>query len=422
MKRSLFLVLLGACSAAAPVRPSFPDVDALPVRAELPDPLVLLDGRKVTSAEQWRSERRPELQALFQHYMYGFLPPAPAKVEVAVRRTDPKALGGKATLQELTLSWAPAPMPSIDLLLVVPNGRSTPVPCVFGLNFNGNHAVLPDPLIKLPTVWLREQKGRTEKNRALESGRGLDTATWSIEASIDRGYAVATFVNADVAPDKHDWNEGVHKHYFKPGQTEPGPHEWGTIAAWAWGLHRVVDYLVTNPAIDAKRLACFGHSRNGKTALVAAAYDERIALAIPHQAGCGGTAPSRGKVGEQVRQINKAFPHWFNDTFVRFNEQVERLPFDQNGLVAICAPRPVLFTNALEDQWANPDGQYAVLQAADPVYRLFGKAGLMATSAPRVGDALSLGALGCWIRAGKHSTTPEDWKIFLDYCDVMLVP
>lgn len=421
MKRWVIAMFMAGCSTGPAMR-EFPEVDALPARSELPDPLLGMDGRKAATAAEWRSSRRPELQALFQHYMYGYFPPAPAKVDVAVRRTDPRALGGKATLKELTISWAPAPMPSIDLLLVLPNGRTDPAPCVFGLNFNGNHAVLPDPAIKLPTVWLRESKGRTEKNRALEAGRGLDKDVWSVEASIDRGYAVATFVNADVAPDKHDWSEGIHRHYFKPGQTAPGPHDWGTIAAWAWGLQRVVDYLVTDPAIDSKRLICFGHSRNGKTALLAAAFDERIALAIPHQAGCGGTAPSRGKVGEQVRQINKAFPHWFNDAFVRFNEQVDRLPFDQNALVALCAPRPVLFTNALEDQWANPDGQYAVLRAADPVYRLLGAGGLMASTAPKVGDPLSLGTLGCWIRAGKHSTTPEDWKVFLDYADVMLNP
>ena len=97
-----------------------------------------------------------------------------------------------------------------------------------------------------------------------------------------------------------------------------------------------------------------GHSRLGKTALLAAAFDERIALVIPHQAGCGGTAPSRGKVGESVKQINTSFPHWFDGTFKEFNDQPDRLPFDQNCLVALVAPRPVLFSNAVEDTWANP--------------------------------------------------------------------
>src|SRR5581483_953464 len=123
----------------------------------------------------------------------------------------------------------------------------------------------------------------------------------------------------------------------KPG-SKPGPHDWGTIAAWAWGIQRAIDYLVTDPDIDAARIIVVGHSRLGKTALLAGAFDERVAMAIPLQAGCGGTAPSRGKVGESVKQINTAFPHWFDDEFKTFNDQPERLPFDQHELVALCAP------------------------------------------------------------------------------------
>src|SRR5207253_6109327 len=128
-----------------------------------------------------------------------------------------------------------------------------------------------------------------------------------------------------------------------------GPDACGTLMAWAWGIHRAVDYLVTDPDLDRDRIAVVGHSRLGKTALLAAAFDDRIALAIPHQAGCGGTAPSRGQVGESVRRINTSFPHWFNSTFKEFNDQVDRLPFDQHCLAALVAPRPLLFTNAVED-------------------------------------------------------------------------
>ena len=154
----------------------------------------------------------------------------------------------------------------------------------------------------------------------------------------------------------------------------------------------------------------------GKTALLAAAFDDRIALAIPHQAGCGGTAPSRGKVGEQVKQINDRFPHWFNDNFKKFNAATEKLPFDQNGLVAIVAPRPVLFSNAMEDTWANPDGQFDVLKAAAPVYRFLGANGLDAKQAPETGKLVD-STLGYYIRPGKHSMTREDWKVFLDFAD-----
>src|SRR5207244_1581649 len=179
---------------------------------------------------------------------------------------------------------------------------------------------------------------------------------------------------------------------------------------------RALGYLLTNSDLDKNRIAVVGHSRLCKTALLAAAFDERIALSIPHQAGCGGTAPSRGKVGESVKQINDRFPHWFNGTFKEFNDKPERLPFDQNCLVALVAPRPVLFSNAKEDQWANPDGQFQVLQAADPVYRLLGAGGLDAKEMPELGKLVD-SKLGYYIRPGKHSMTREDWKIFVDFAD-----
>jgi hypothetical protein len=170
------------------------------------------------------------------------------------------------------------------------------------------------------------------------------------------------------------------------------------------------------PEIDGKRIASVGHSRNGKAAIVAAAFDERIALAVPLQAGCGGTAPSRGTVGESVKAINDHFPHWFNAAFKQFNEAPQRLPFDQNCLVALVAPRPVLFPNAEEDTWANPEGQFRVLKAAEPVYRLLGAEGLEADRMPPLRHLVS-SRLGYFIRPGKHSMTREDWSAFLEFAD-----
>jgi hypothetical protein len=139
-------------------------------------------------------------------------------------------------------------------------------------------------------------------------------------------------------------------------------------------------------------------------------------MAFPHQAGCGGSAPSRGKTGESVKAINRAFPHWFNAEFKKFNDAPERLPFDQNALVALCAPRPVLFSAAEGDQWANPAGQFEVLKAADPVYRFLGSAGLAASEMPPVGKLIA-SPLGYYIREGKHSMAPADWRVFMDFAD-----
>jgi len=410
-----FVVLLLACAALSAAE-KFPTVADLPSHPELPDPLVMFDGQRVTTAKQWYEQRRPELKALFQHYMYGYLPPAPERIDAVVQRVDREFFGGKATKKEVTIKFGPKGAPSIELLLVIPNKRTEPAPVFLGLNFCGNHTLVTAPDVALPQSSMRDSCPGVKDNRATDAGRGTQVGVWSIQYVIDRGYAVATFYNGDVDPDRPDFTDGVHPYYFKEGQTKPGPHDWGTIAAWAWGLHRAVDYLVTDPDVDKDRIAVVGHSRNGKTALVAAAFDERIALAIPHQAGCGGTAPSRGKVGESVKQINTGFPHWFNDEFTKFNEQVDRLPFDQHALMALVAPRPVLLTNAVEDTWANPAGQFEMLQAADKVYRFLDAGGLDADRMPQTGKLID-SKLGYYIRPGKHSMGKEDWQVFLDFAD-----
>jgi hypothetical protein len=392
-----------------------PEPNQLPRRADLPDPLVMLDGSKVRSREQWTGPRRAELKRLFQHYMYGNFPPAPARVSATVERAAPGCFGGRATMNEITLVVAPANAPAIHLLLVVPNQRAKPAPVILGLNFCGNYSALNDPTIAPPTNWMPNFCEGCTNNAATEAGRGRSMDAWAIEQTIGRGYAVATFYNGDVDPDKPDSTDGLHAALARPGQVR-GPQDWGSIAAWAWGLQRAVDYLVTDADLDPARIAVFGHSRNGKTALLAGAFDERIALILCHQAGCGGSAPSRGRIGETVRQINDRFPHWFDDAFKQFNDDVDRLPFDQHCLIALCAPRPVLLSNATEDTWANPAGQFEMLVAADPVYRVLGVEGLAAKAMPDPGRLVD-SRLGFFIRPGKHSTTPADWKVFLDFAD-----
>jgi dienelactone hydrolase len=233
---------------------------------------------------------------------------------------------------------------------------------------------------------------------------------------VRRGYAIATFYSGDVDSDRKDVSDGIYKWLADGDPAKNKPEDRGTLAAWAWGFHRCVDYLVTDTSVDKHRIASVGHSRNGKTALLAAAFDERIAMAFPHQAGCGGSAPSRGKAGESVKAINDAFPHWFNAEFKKFNDAPERLPFDQNCLVALCAPRPVLFSCAEGDQWANPAGQFEVLKAAEPVYGFLGVSGLGVSQAPGFRQLVG-GRLGYYIREGKHSMTADDWKVFMDFAD-----
>ncbi len=402
-------------AASLGVAADFPSVDKLPSHPELPDPLVMFNGDKVTTPEQWTQQRRPELKALFQHYMYGYLPAPPEKITSQVEVEDAKYFGGKATKKQVSIKYHPD-APAINLLLLVPNQRTRPAPVFVGINFCGNHTVVNDPAIPLPATWVYKSCPGCEKEKATDAGRGGQSQVWNAEQTIDRGYAFATFYNGDLDPDFPDFTNGVHPHYLKPGQTTPKSDDWGAIAAWAWGAQRVVDYLYTNKDIDTERIALVGHSRLGKATLLAGALDERIKLMIPLQAGCGGTAPSRGKVGESVKRINDVFPHWFDDEFTKFNEHPDRLPFDQNCLVALCAPRPVLFANAEEDTWANPMGQFDVLKAAAPVYR-FLKAGDLDADKPPENGKLVDSKLGYFIRGGNHSMTKEDWLAFLAFAD-----
>jgi hypothetical protein len=427
MNKLLWLALLCGCGgtpvAKVEAPKDFPDVSQLPVRTLLPDPLVMMDGRRVTSKEMWENERKPELRALFQHYMYGTLPPVPAKMTWAVERVDPNFFGGKATKKEIAIRVAPEPCPTINLLMVIPNKRTGPVPVFLGINFTGNHTLVTDTSVAIPTAWMRQGKAdEIVNNRATEKGRGKNAGTFALEQSIDRGYAVATWYYGDGLPDKADLKDGIYPYFVKVEGKDPGPTDCGAIAFWAWTFHRCIDYLVTDKDIDGKRIAVTGHSRNGKASLVAAAFDERIALAIPHQAGCGGTAPSRcenppGKtVHETVARINTSFPHWFCGNFKKFNEQVEKLPFDQNCLAALCAPRPVIFTNGVDDQWANPAGQFNMLKSASSVYELLGSKGLDAAEMPGLGKLID-SPVGYYIRTGPHVSDPDYWKTFLDFAD-----
>ncbi len=422
----ILAAMISAVSLTTAEETALPDPHTLPANASLPDPLIMSNGQRVTTPETWQEQRAPELRRLFQHYEYGTWPEA-AKVTPKVTREDKAALGGKATLREITLTLSPPEGGEIHLLLVTPNDAKKPAPVFLGLNFNGNHALLADPQISVPPGW-KSRKGQT-----LEQSRGSETDTWALDQSIARGYAVATFWNGDVVPDDKDAAEAVLRKLRPTGAEERGPSDTATIAAWAWCLSRAVDYLLTDPAIDVQRIAVVGHSRNGKTALLAAALDARIALVVPSQAGCGGSAPCRvaaelsaeGPNGrstvETVRRINTSFPHWFCGNFKAFNEQPERLPFDQHELIALCAPRPVLLSCATEDLWANPSGQFEMLRAADPVYQLVAHDGLGATQMPDVSKPLP-SRLGYYIRPGKHSMTREDWAVWLDYADKWMKP
>jgi hypothetical protein len=404
--------LLSALAAAA-----LPAPFELPLCTNLPDPLVRFNGHRVASREEWFAQRRPELQQLVQHYMYGVLPPA-VKVVPTVGYVDTNFFSGKATLKLVTVGFAQTNLPPIQLMVVIPN-QKTPAPVFVGLNFTGNHSLVSDAHVPVDPAWTTGKAPIVVSNHFTEAGRGYSSNDWTLKASIDRGYAVATFFYGDIEPDSNGATNGVRT--LLPTPQHGSDEEWGAIAAWAWEISRVIDYLETEPKIDRKRIAAVGHSRLGKAVLLAGAMDERIALVFPHQAGCGGTAPSRGTVGESVAIINKKFPHWFCGAFKQFGEQPARLPFDQLAMVALCAPRPVLISCATEDTWSNPAGEFETGRAADPAFRFISGGGLDATNMPEPGKLIA-SRLGFFSRPGKHLMTPEDWAAFRDFADKYFAP
>ncbi len=385
---------------------------------ELPDPLIFEDGRPVTDARAWPA-RRAEILSLFEQHVYGRAPTSGAAMTSEVTSVAEGVLGGLATRKEATLRLTGnSSHLDMHVLIYLPQVRNGAVPLFLGLNFAGNHTVHTDPGITVPTSWVPNYTHLgIEDHRARVESRGAASSRWAVETILQRGYGLATIYCGDIDPDFDDgFKNGVHGLF--PRDDRAGA-DWGTIAGWAWGLSRALDYLETEDAVDASRVAVMGHSRLGKTALWAGAADPRFALVISNDSGCGGAALSRREYGETVKRINTAFPHWFCTNFKTYNDCVSALPVDQHELIALIVPRPVYIASAAEDLWADPRGEFLSAVAASPVYRLYGFDGLTDDVVPEVDVAIHT-RVGYHVRTGGHDVTSYDWAQYLDFADKWL--
>ena len=389
--------------------------ESLVPKYALPELLVCADGTPVRAAATWEAKRRPELLELFREHVYGRMPGRPEGMHWQIL-DDATALEGRARRRQIRVFLtATDAQPYFDLLVYLPANRTAPAPAFLGLNFKGNHTIHADPAILLNTNWIEnDQATHVVGNRATEESRGTRSRRWPVERILERGYALATIYYGDIDPDYDDgFANGVHPLFLEMGVPRSGL---GAISAWAWGLSRALDYLVEDRDIDGSRVAVFGHSRLGKTALWAGATDPRFAMVVSNDSGCGGAALSRRCFGETVWRINTSFPHWFCAKFREYNDREPELPVDQHELIALCAPRPACVASASEDLWADPKGEFLAAYHAGPAYALYGQEGPPADQSPPVHEPVG-GRLRYHVRAGKHDVTDYDWERYLDLAD-----
>lgn len=418
-----FLTFLFALLFTIPLSAQFNYDESKVPEYVLPELLVSESGRTIRSAEEWEEIRRPEILQLFTEQVYGKVPNGEVEVSFEIVQEDREALCGEAIRKEVVARFSRGrESVEMSILIYLPKSADEAVPVFLGLNFYGNHTIHADDAISISPSWTRNNGEFCISNhRADEVSRGVRASRWPVERILKRGYGLATIYYGDIDPDYDDgFRNGIQPLFYKEGQEKPAADEWGSIAAWAWGLSRAMDYFERDEDIDEERVAVIGHSRLGKTSLWAGATDERFALVISNDSGCGGAALSRRKFGETVQRINTNFPHWFCDNFTQYNEKESELPIDQHQLIALMAPRPVYVASAVGDEWADPKGEYLSLFHAAPVYWLYGEKAKLPGERPAVNQPVHVGSMAYHIRSGGHDITRYDWERYMDFADGVL--
>jgi hypothetical protein len=383
-------------------------------REGLPDPLIMLNGKAVTTPRQWYNKRRPEILRLFEENQYGKWPARKPPLRYTVQ--EDTGLNGTAVRKQVTLFFSPDDNgPKVDVLIYLPKDANGPVPLLLNLSFSANNLTVDDPGVRVGINW----NARTKTASAAEPGTGRmgRPMNETIQNFLREGFGFATLHYTDIDPDFLGGVPlGVRSLYLKDGETEPAPDEWGSISAWAWGVSNVMDYFEKDPAIDAKRIALTGASRLGKTTMWTGAREPRIAVVMASCSGEGGAAISRRNFGETVAHLTEGtrYPYQFAANYGKWANDVTHMPVDANLLVALIAPRPLLLQTGTTDNWSDPIGEFLAAVEGGKVYRLLGKDDLGTTELPAP-DQPIYHTLGYFMHEGGHGTIPLDWQVYLEF-------
>ena len=352
---------------------------------ELPDLLVTESGRQVRNSRQWEKVRREELISIFESEMFGKVPGKPAGLHFSRICPDSLMYGGTAVRSRIRIYLDASETHSFDMLVHLPAKHEGKIPMFVGLNFYPNEECL-DP----------------EKSEF----------SWPYELITREGFGVAMVHHSSIEQDRRNFgapsSADVRSWYFPED-------EWGAISAWAWGIGRMLDWCESSPEIDMDRIAVIGHSRLGKTALWAAAVDERIDLVVSNSSGCCGAALSRRAYGETIGVIYEKFPYWFIPHFYDYAGKENEFPTDQHALLALAAPRPLYVASAAGDHWADPIGEWLSAKEAAAVYELYGLKGLSSDHMIPLDHADDYGTIAYRIREGVHAMWPDDWYDYLKF-------
>lgn len=417
--RSLFLLFI--CTVLI-VHPSFaqyqPNYDESKVPAfKLPNPLKTFKGKKVKNVKHWEKNRRSELLNFFTENVYGEVP---GDLEISsfeiVEKSD-DAINGKAHRKQVEIVFEKDGLSlSFTILVYLPKNIEK-APLFLGYNFYGNHTIINDTEIIISEAWANDNPSfGIVHNQLTEQSRGVRSNRWAVEKIIEAGYGLAVIYYGEIDPDKNDFSDGIHPFFYVDDQQQPAEDEWGSIAAWAWGMSRAMDYFEKDIHVDASKVIAFGHSRLGKTSLWAGASDQRFAGVISNNSGCGGAALSKRRYGETIWRMNRSFPHWFCTNFKNYSKAEENLPIDQHQLISLIAPRPVYIASAEDDTWADPKGEFLAALYASSVYELYGLAGISQDKMPEINQSIQ-NTVAYHIRSGKHDVTDFDWEQYINWAN-----